>query len=181
MVERVLGKDEVTSSILVNGSILFQYLAGLLDSGRTYCVPIQTVHDLLDVVSFPFHIGLGVKPSRAGLHVSRRFLRFEYAGCYLLPPTNIQMPESMHSEALCINSGPFGCWPKDMLLQIPVIRWLAMTIGSAKDELGIGFALAYRTSSAATPGACMPRFESGVLVGFWWPRPQDRSIEICCF
>ena len=92
------------------------------------------------MASLPFHIGLGVKPSRAGLHVSCRFLRFEYIGCYLLPPTNIQMPESMHSEALCINPGPFGRWPKDMLLQIPVIRWLAMTIGAAKDEPGLGFA-----------------------------------------
>ena len=27
----------------------------------------------------------------------------------------------MHSEALSINSGPFGCQTKDMLLQIPVV------------------------------------------------------------
>jgi hypothetical protein len=69
----------------------------------------------MNVLSFPFGIALGVYPRHAWLCVSSHFLRFEYTRSYLLTPSDIEMAESVHSEAFDVESCSLVGWPKGRL------------------------------------------------------------------
>jgi hypothetical protein len=72
--------------------------------------------------------------------VARGLLSLERCRANFLAPSDIEPPEFMHSKTRMIDSSGFCGRPKDVLLQVTVVRWIAAAVSTAEDKLIVTFA-----------------------------------------